>query len=60
MTLSNTSIEMVPKEHGGRQEAEDELSNLAIGDRPLPSGSNTNAAEEVVGVHEGVNRGIGD
>lgn len=51
---------MVPKEHGGRREAEDELSNLAIGDRPLPSGSNTNAAEEVVGVHEGVNRGIGD
>lgn len=51
---------MQPEENHRRREAKDELCNLAISDHPLPSGSHPKAAEEVVGVHESVNRRIGD
>ena len=51
---------MIPNRDGQRRKAEDELRNLAISDHLLPSGSNAEAAEEVVGVHKNVDGGIGD
>lgn len=41
------------------RKAEHELHDLAVRDDPLPPGSDPDSAQEVVGVHDHVHRGVG-
>jgi len=51
----------VEAEHEGRnREAEEELENLAVGDGALPGGAEGEGGEEVVGVHDDVDGGVGE
>ena len=52
-------VEVVVEHETRHGEAEQELHDLAIGDDPLPPGSDPQRAEEVVPVHEHVHGGVG-
>jgi len=52
--------EVVVEHKGRNSEAEEELENLAVGDGALPGGAEGEGGEEVVGVHDDVDGGVGE
>lgn len=59
-TGATGSGEVVVEHESGNGEAEEELENLAVGDGALPGGRDPEGAEEVVGVHDDVDGGVGE